>query len=71
VGSVHQWSNSTANRVTCAECAALLFHSQHFSCKVVTMAAADRVRLDLEALACSAAHVTGQGEDLATARVIG
>jgi len=33
------------------------------------MAAADRFRLDLESLASSAAHVTGQGEDLATAHL--
>ena len=33
------------------------------------MATADRFRLDLEALACSAAHVIGQGEDLATAHL--
>lgn len=31
------------------------------------MAVAGKFRLDLEALACSAAHVTGQGEDLAIA----
>jgi uncharacterized protein YukE len=33
------------------------------------MAAADKFRLDLDALASSAAHVTGQGEDLATAHL--
>lgn len=33
------------------------------------MAAAEKFQLDLEALACSAAHVTGQGEDLASAHV--
>lgn len=33
------------------------------------MAAQQRMRLDLEALACSAAHVTGQGENLATAHL--
>jgi hypothetical protein len=33
------------------------------------MAAVEKFQLDLEALACSAAHVTGQGEDLASAHV--
>lgn len=33
------------------------------------MAAADAFRVDLEALGSSAAHVTGQGEDLATAHL--
>lgn len=33
------------------------------------MAAQERLRLDLEALGSSAAHVTGQGEDLATAHL--
>ena len=33
------------------------------------MASSRQFRLDLEALASSAAHVTGQGEDLATAHV--
>jgi uncharacterized protein YukE len=33
------------------------------------MAAGEKFQVDLEALACSAAHVTGQGEDLATAHV--
>jgi uncharacterized protein YukE len=36
--------------------------------EVVTMAS-KRFRLDQEALASSAAHVTGQGEDLATAHL--
>jgi hypothetical protein len=31
--------------------------------------AAEKLQLDLEALACSAAHVAGQGEDLATAHL--
>lgn len=33
------------------------------------MAAEEQFHVDLAALACSAAHVTGQGEDLATAHV--
>lgn len=33
------------------------------------MASSGRLRVDLEALASSAAHVTGQGEDLATAHL--
>ena len=33
------------------------------------MAAQEKLRLDLEALGSSAAHVTGQGEDLATAHL--
>ena len=33
------------------------------------MAAAENFRVDLEALASSAAHVSGQGEDLAAAHV--
>ncbi len=33
------------------------------------MAASGQFRLDLEALGSSAAHVTGQGEDLATAHL--
>jgi uncharacterized protein YukE len=33
------------------------------------MVAANRFRVDLEALARSAAHVSGQGEDLATAHL--
>jgi len=33
------------------------------------MAAAEKFRLDLEALGSSAAHVTGQGEDLASAHL--
>jgi hypothetical protein len=33
------------------------------------MAAAEKFRLDPEALASSAAHVTGQGEDLAIAHL--
>jgi uncharacterized protein YukE len=36
---------------------------------VVVMVAQERLRLDLEALGSSAAHVTGQGEDLATAHL--
>jgi WXG100 family type VII secretion target len=38
-------------------------------CGVVAMASTGRLRVDLEALASSAAHVTGQGEDLATAHL--
>jgi len=37
--------------------------------EVVAMAAAENFRVDLEALASSAAHVSGQGEDLAAAHV--
>jgi uncharacterized protein YukE len=33
------------------------------------MASVRELRVDLEALACSAAHVTGQGEDLAIAHL--
>jgi uncharacterized protein YukE len=36
---------------------------------VVVMAAQEKLQLDLEALGSSAAHVTGQGEDLATAHL--
>ncbi len=39
------------------------------SWKVAAMAASDRLRVDSEALAASAAHVAGQGEDLATAHL--
>jgi uncharacterized protein YukE len=38
-------------------------------CEVVDVGLGGKLRLDLEALAHSAAHVTGQGEDLATAHV--
>jgi WXG100 family type VII secretion target len=37
--------------------------------EVVAMAAGDRFQVDLEALAGSAAHVNGQGENLATAHL--
>jgi WXG100 family type VII secretion target len=36
---------------------------------VVTVASNGRFRVDVEALSSSAAHVTGQGEDLATAHM--
>jgi uncharacterized protein YukE len=36
---------------------------------VVDVGLGEKFQVDLEALTCSAAHVTGQGEDLATAHV--
>ncbi len=44
-------------------------HSQDSICGVVAMASSGRFRVNLEASASSAAVVTGQGEDLATAHL--
>jgi uncharacterized protein YukE len=38
--------------------------------KVVVMTGGGKLRVDLEALALSAAHVSGQGEDLASAHLL-
>jgi uncharacterized protein YukE len=37
--------------------------------EVVAMAAEEKFQVDLETLACTTAHITGQGENLATAHV--
>lgn len=55
--------------MTCAEYPVLLWNSQHFFCEVVDVGVGEVFRVDLEALASSAAHVSGQGEDLASAHL--
>lgn len=71
-------SGATSTRVraqgpklaTCGHHLRLLDRSQLFLVgKVATMAAVEKFRIDLEALAHSAAQVSGQGEDLATAHL--
>jgi uncharacterized protein YukE len=56
--------------VTCAEyiqgCYCIVSIS---SCGVMAMAAGEKFQIDLEALVRSAAHVNGQGEDLASAHL--
>jgi hypothetical protein len=47
----------------------LLSENDQALAEVVAMAAEEKFQVDLEALACSTAHVTGQGENLATAHL--
>jgi uncharacterized protein YukE len=54
--------------VTCAEYCDRLSHNQLFFCEVL-VASTGKFRVDVEALASSASHVAGQGEDLASAHL--
>lgn len=47
----------------------MLWHTGQAQGEVVVMAAEEKFQVDLDTLACSAAHVAGQGEDLATAHL--
>lgn len=56
--------------MTCGRYVVLLWDSEHFlACEVAAMAAEGEFRVDLETLAYSAAHVSGQDEDLAIAHL--
>lgn len=55
--------------MNCGRLPLLLSENGQALAEVVAMAAGEKFQVDLEALACSTAHITGQGENLVAAHL--